>query len=400
MTDPEISRVVDFSDTEIAFANKSNRELKRTELLYRMMNKPWFVNLSSSLAMFSIKAHLPFAKKVIENTVFEIFCGGKTLMDSQQSIDNLYKYRIFTVLDYGAEAKSKEEDLDNTMREILKAITFAASNASVPVVSTKVSGLAKNQILEKWQNGKLDDERDKALFARITERLETICSKAEELGVAVFIDAEESWIQNTIDYLVESLMEKHNREKAVVYHTYQLYRHDRLRYLEENYARAREKGYILGAKLVRGAYMDKERERAEEMGYPSPIQPDKAATDRDYNAAIRFCVERYETLASCNASHNLESCRLQAELIAEKDLPRRHPHLNFCQLYGMSDYITYNLAEAGYNVAKYVPYGPIREVIPYLIRRAEENTSVTGDMSRELKQIRREIERREKGGKD
>lgn len=394
MTEPDVSSVVDFSNTEIAFANKSDRELKHTAFMFRLMNKPWIVKLTSSLALFGIRARLPLIGKIVEKTVFNLFCGGKSLMECQESIDKLYKYKIYTVLDYGAEGKSKEEDLDKTMHEILKAIKFAASNASVPVVSTKLSGIAKNEILEKWQNNDLGTEKEKALFARIFERVNTLCSATQKHGVAIFIDAEETWIQGTIDYLVKAMMAKYNRQKVVVYHTYQLYRHDKLQGLKDDYDEAMREGYLLGAKLVRGAYMKKERERAEEMGYPSPIQPDKQATDRDYNEAIRFCVDHYETLALCNASHNMESCRLQAELIAERELPRSHPHLNFSQLYGMSDYITFNLADAGYNVAKYLPYGPIREVIPYLIRRAEENTSVTGDMSRELKQIRNEMERR------
>lgn len=394
MTQPEPVGVVDFSNTEIAFLNKSDKQLKWTYLMYRMMNSPFMVKLTSSLALIGIKLHLPFTRKIIEKTIFNLFCGGKNLLDCQQSIDNLYKYKIYTVLDYGVEGKTREEDLDKTMQELLKAIEFAASNASVPIVSTKVSGLAKNEILELWQAGKLNTDKQKALFERIEARIDRVCKAADEYGVGIFIDAEESWIQGAIDYLVEKMMARYNKQKVVVYHTFQLYRHDRLGYLKSCYEKSRAEGYLLGAKLVRGAYMEKERDRAEDLDYPSPIQKDKESTDRDYNDAIRFCVERYETLASCNASHNLASCLLQAELIAEKDLPRSHPHLNFSQLYGMSDYISYNLAEAGYNVAKYLPYGPIREVIPYLIRRAQENTSVTGDMSRELRLISREMERR------
>jgi proline dehydrogenase len=249
-------------------------------------------------------------------------------------------------------------------------------------------------LLEKISQGHpLNDEERRAAEA-VEGRLTAATQKAAELGVSLFVDAEQSWMQRAIDDLVDRLMETYNRDQLVVYNTFQLYRTDRLDFLKKSHARAREKGYLLGAKLVRGAYMDKERERAREMGYPSPIQPDKASTDRDYNAAVAYCLEHYEEIALCNATHNLESCRLMAEAIVEKDLPRAHPHLNFCQLMGMSDYITFNLAEEGFNVAKYVPYGPVVEVVPYLVRRAQENASVTGEMSRELTLINREMVRR------
>jgi len=224
--------------------------------------------------------------------------------------------------------------------------------------------------------------------------MQSICHVANELKVGVFIDAEESWIQNSIDTFANSMMKIYNKEQAIVYNTFQLYRHDRLDYLKESHRQAKKEGYLLGAKLVRGAYMHKENERAEEMDYPTPIQPNKKATDRDYNLAIEYCIDNYETIATCNASHNEFSTNLMAELIAEKKIQRDHPHLNFCQLLGMSDHLSYNLANADYNVAKYVPYGPVRDVVPYLIRRARENTAVTGDMSRELSFIKKEIKRR------
>jgi proline dehydrogenase len=387
-------RVVDFSNTEIAFSSKSNKELKKTARMFRLMNNPWLVSVASNLALWSTRVRLPLSDKAIEETIFDIFCGGKTLPECQPVIERLYRNNVYTVLDYGTEAKTTTEELDNALQEFLRAVEFAASNASVPVVSTKVTGIADNDLLIKWQSGAPFDEQERLQFGRIVDRLDTLCSAARKLGVRIFIDAEESWMQNTIDYLVEMMMERYNHELAVVYHTYQLYRTDKLEQLKRDYEKARRQGYILGAKLVRGAYLVKERARAEEMNYPSPIQPDKESTDRAYNDAIRFCVDNYQYLASCNASHNLESNQLQAELIAERNLPRSHPHLNFCQLLGMSDNITFNLSAAGYNVAKYVVYGPVREVVPYLIRRAHENASVTGDMSRELALITREMRRR------
>lgn len=385
---------VDFTNTEIAFSNKSNKELKKTAWMFRMMNNSRLVNVGSSLGLLANKWRLPLTDRIFESTIFYQFCGGKTLLDCQPVIDRLYKYNAYAVLDFGAEGKTNEEEFDAVAAEIGRAIKFAASNASVPVVSLKLTAIADDDLMAKWQSEKeLDDEERKA-FGRVVDRLDKICESARDLGVKVFIDAEESWMQDTMDYLVEMMMERYNRESVVVYNTYQLYRRDKLDDLREAYDKARRENYLLGAKLVRGAYMNKERERAREMGYPSPIQPDKAATDRDYNEAVRFCVDNYQTLASCNACHNLESNLLQAELIAERGIQRDHPNLNFCQLLGMSDYITFNLAEAGFNVAKYVVYGPVKEVVPYLIRRAQENTSVTGDMSRELNLVMKEINRR------
>jgi proline dehydrogenase len=392
---PRSQDIVDFSNTEIAFADKSHKELRKIARMFRLMNNPWLVQLSSSLALWSTRLRLPLSEKAIERTIFDIFCGGKTLSECQPVIERLFRSNVYSVLDYGAEAKSTNEELDNALQEFLRAVEFAASNASVPVVSTKVTGIADNDLLIKWQSDTPLDEQERLQFGRIVDRLDLLCSTARRLGVRIFIDAEESWMQNTIDYLVEMMMQRYNHELVVVYNTYQLYRTDRLDQLKLDYEKARRAGYLLGAKLVRGAYLLKERARAKEMGYPSPIHIDKAATDKAYNDAIRFCVEHYQDLASCNASHNLESNQLQAELIADKNLPRSHPHLNFCQLLGMSDNITYNLSAAGFNVAKYVVYGPVREVVPYLIRRAHENSSVTGDMSRELDLILKEIKRRD-----
>ena len=394
MEETDRQQLVDFNDTEIAFSNKSNKELKRTARLFKLMNNRHLVGVGSSLGLLATRWRLPLSERIFEKTIYYQFCGGKTLLDCQPVIDKLYQHRTLTVLDFGAEGKNKEEHYDAVAAEIGKAIQFAASNASVPVVSLKPTALASNDLLAKWQSENELTDVERMEFGRVVDRLDSICKSARDLGVKVFIDAEESWMQDAIDYLVEMMMGRYNRETAAVYNTYQLYRHDKLEDLKQAYSKARKEGYILGAKLVRGAYMNKERERAEEMGYPSPIQPNKEATDRDYNEAIRFCVDNYETLASCNACHNRTSNRLQAEMIAERDIQRDHPNLNFCQLLGMSDAITFNLAEAGFNVAKYVVYGPVKEVVPYLIRRAHENTSVTGDMSRELQLVMTEMARR------
>ncbi|MEM9848262.1 MAG: proline dehydrogenase family protein [Bacteroidota bacterium] len=391
---PAISDI-DFSNTEIAFAHKSDKALKKTAFLFRVMNKPFLVNVGSKLGVWAVKWRLPFVKKIVENTIFQQFCGGTTLARSKPTIDELQQSNVLSVLDYGAEAKDSEADFNLIMNEIIRGIEFAANNESVPVVVCKLSGMASNDLLEKVSLGTKLNAKEQSAWQGVRNRVETICNVAAENSVAIFFDAEESWIQAAIDGLVEEMMERHNKEQALIYGTFQMYRKDRLQFLKDAYDKAQAGAYILGAKLVRGAYMKKEGERAYEMGYESPIQPSKAATDRDFNAAVRFCVERYQGIASCNASHNQESCKLQADLIEQLGLPKNHSHLNFCQLMGMSDHLTFNLAQSGFNVAKYVVYGPVREVLPYLVRRAEENTSVTGDMSRELSFIETEMDRRD-----
>jgi len=385
---------IDFTNTEIAFSNKSDKELKRTALLFKTMNMPWLVNIGSSFLLLAMKLRLPFVQSIIRKTIFPQFCGGTNLMDCQEAIDRLYAQNALTILDYGAEAKSSEEELNLVKSEIIKAIEMAASNNSVPIVSVKISALTDNALLEKLSSKDKLNDKDQEEQVKLIDRLDDICNMAFKLGVGVFIDAEESWVQPAIDDLVVLMMEKYNKEKCIVYNTYQLYRHDKLAQLKKDHEKALAQGYILGAKNVRGAYMEKERARAEEQEYASPIHKDKAAVDRDYNDAIRYCTTHYKSIGSCCASHNIDSNLLQAQLILDQGIQKDHPHLNFCQLFGMSDNITFNIAAEGYNVAKYVPYGPIKEVIPYLIRRAQENTSVTGEASRELQLIKTEKKRR------
>ena len=392
--EPNPSIELDFSNTEIAFSQKTDKELKKMSMLFRLMNKQPLVNLSSSLGLLAMKLKLPFAKSIIKATIFDQFVGGENLMDCQNAIDRLYKFDALTILDYGAEGKSDEEELNLVMAETTRAIEFAAANNSVPCVSTKITGLVDNIILEKLADNQALTEGEQRQYDQLRERLDTICSRAQELGVSVFVDAEESWIQDPIDVLVDEMMALYNKEQIAVYNTFQMYRKDRWQFLKDSHKKALEGNFLLGAKLVRGAYMDKERAHAEEHNYPSPINDNKKDTDNLYNTALKYVIENYETIASCNASHNIHSNKLQAELIIKMGIQRNHPHLNFCQLYGMSDNITFNLAEQGFNVAKYVPYGPVSDVVPYLIRRAKENSSVTGEMSRELGLIQTEIKRR------
>jgi proline dehydrogenase len=386
--------VVDFTNTRVAFAHKSDRELRKMAWLFGLMNKHWLVGIGSKLGIAAIRMHLPFVESVVKHTIFEQFCGGTSLEESRPTIRKLFDSRVQTILDFGAEGKETEADFEQTKSENIRAIEFGAGHDSVPVVSTKVTGLARFGLLEELKGQEPENEKLRAEWQTVVDRLDEICAAAAKTDVTVYIDAEETWIQDSIDALANEMMARYNRERAVVFNTFQLYCTDRLEYLKTSYAQARRGGYLLGAKLVRGAYLEKERERAEEMGYPSPVHETKEATDADYNAAVQFCVENYEHIAFCNASHNADSNLLQAELIAEKGIDRKHPHLYFCQLYGMSDNLSFNLAKEGYNVSKYVPYGPVKDVVPYLIRRAQENSSVTGDMSREYQLVWKEMKRR------
>ncbi len=393
MSDPE-DPYLDFKNTEIAFSYKSNKELKKTWWLFKMMNNPNLVQIGTFFG--NICAKLPFGlgDPFIKWTIFEQFCGGTNLFECEKVIEKLSFRDTLTILDYGVEAKETDEDFEKTLSENLKAIEFAYAHAHVPVISTKITGYVPMMVLEKLQTGEALSEFEKVQAKRLHERIDTLCKKANELGVSVFIDAEESWIQKPIDELVLGLMAIYNRDKPIIYHTFQFYRKGQLTFLQECYEKAKSSNFILGAKLVRGAYMEKERKRSMEKGYLDPIQVNKATTDQDYNEAVKFCVSHHERISVCNSSHNWESNLLQTQLMKEAGIPKDHPHLNFCQLYGMSDNLTFNLAAAGYNAAKYLPYGPTKDVVPYLTRRAQENTSVTGDMGRELKLLNEEMKRR------
>ncbi len=385
---------VDFSNTEIAFSHLDDRHLKKTAWLFDMMNRPWLVKYGSKLGLWAVENRLPFAEKVVKQTIFDQFCGGTTLLDCQDNIDLLAANNTLTILDYGAEAKETEKDFNYTMNENLRAIEYASRSKHIPVVSTKVTGLARFGLLENIQADRTLTREELGEYRNVLKRIDAICYHASQKGVSVFIDAEESWIQNTIDHLVWLMMKRYNKERVVVYNTFQMYRTDRLQFLIESFDRARKDNFLLGAKLVRGAYMEKERNRAQALGLPDPINPDKAATDDHYNTGIRFCLDNLDHLAMCNASHNAQSALLQVELMDKKGIAHDHPNTLFSQLLGMSDNLTFNLAAAGFRVGKYMPYGQVEDVIPYLIRRAQENTSVTGDAGRELQLIRQEVARR------
>ena len=384
---------LNFQDTATAFADKSNGELKEKYWLFKTMGSQSLVNFGTSLTNFALSFHLP-VKTLIKKTIYRQFCGGETIAECEPTIASLGKSHIGTILDYSVEGKSEEEDFGRTKDEIIETIKRAKDDKNIPFAVFKVTGIAPLGTLEKMSSGVDLTDKGKAKWQRIQERVDEICSLAHSLEQPVFIDAEESWIQNAIDRLAGCMMEKYNREKPIIYNTIQLYRHDRLEFLKKSHQTAKEKGYILAVKLVRGAYMEKERARAEEMNYSSPIQADKAATDRDYDAAIDYCLENINDIAFVAGTHNEKSVQMLAQKMEERKISHDHPHVFFSQLYGMSDNLSYILADNKYNVSKYVPYGPVEDAVPYLIRRAKENTSVMGQMSRELDLINKELKRR------
>lgn len=384
---------LDFQDTETAFADKTTSELKEKYRLFKMMNSPALVSFGTRLTNFALSVGLPVSG-LIKHTIYEQFCGGETIEECQRTIEKLGRSHIGTILDYSVEGKSEEEDFEHTKDEIVKTIKRANEDPNIPFAVFKVSGIAPYGTLEKVSAGVELPEKSRLKWERIQGRVAEICDYAHSLDQPVFIDAEETWIQNAIDYMAEGMMEKYNTKKPIVYTTIQLYRADGLIFLKNSHEKAKEKGYFYAVKLVRGAYMEKERDRAEEMGYPSPIQPDKESTDRDYDGAVEYCLENIESLAFVSGTHNEKSVQLQAQKMQRMNIPHDHPHVYFSQLYGMSDNLSYVLAKNGYNVSKYVPYGPVRDAVPYLTRRAAENTSVRGMMSRELVLIDRELKRR------
>lgn len=382
-----------FENTAIAFEHKSGKALRKANFLFSNIGKPWLVKLGAFLTPLAFKLHLP-VKGLIRATIFDQFCGGETLEEAVEAAETLGKFGVGVVLDYSVEAVEGEENYDKAVPEFLRAIGFASGKPHIPFVAVKVTGFANFDLLEKIHAGETLNAAGQEEFERVKKRIRTLCEAAAKEKVGLLIDAEESWVQQPVDDLADEMMALFNKTEVIVYNTFQLYRHDRLEYLRKSFAKAQQQGYLLGAKLVRGAYMEKERKRAEEMSYPSPIQPDKAAADRDYDEAIRFCMDRLEHLAVFIGTHNENSCMLAAQLLHGKGLPHDHPRVSFSQLYGMSDNITFNLAHAGYRVSKYLPYGPVKEVMPYLIRRAQENTSIAGQMGRELSLIREEMKRR------
>lgn len=399
-----------FDNTAIAFAYKSDKDLHAAHFLFSVMGKPWLVKLGTRITPWAIRSGLP-VKGLIRQTIFRQFVGGETLEETIPVAQTLEKYKVQVILDYGVEGAQGEEAYDGARDEFIRVIRFAATQRNIPFMSVKVTGFARFGLLEKLDafmheapEDSLIKKYNRALMKlnasevnewnRVIERFRKIGEAAASSGIGFLVDAEETWIQDPVDALTMLMMDSFNKEKLVIYNTVQLYRHDRLDFLKKCYEAALERGFLLGVKLVRGAYMEKERARAAEKGYASPIQPTKEASDRDYNDAVRFCIDHLENIGLIVATHNEYSNLLATQLLQERGYALNHPHVHFSQLYGMSDNITFNLADAGCSVSKYLPFGPIKDVIPYLMRRAQENTSVGGQTGRELVLIKKELKRR------
>jgi len=402
--------VISFDNTEFAFEYKTTSQLKKARFLFSSMAKPWLVKPGIKITPWAIKSGLPI-KGLIRKTIFQQFVGGETLEETAIVAKKLGEYKVKVILDYGVEGGNDgEKGFDHSTEEFIRVINYAATQPNIPYMSIKVTGLARFTLLEKLDmmmhaaDGTLIKKYYKAVedlpaeekeeWSFVWNRMMRICEVAAEKKVGVLIDAEDSWVQDPVDAITVLMMDAFNKARPVVYNTTQHYRIDRLQFLKDCYKAAMERNFILGAKLVRGAYMEKERKRAAEKNYPSQIHPDKESCDEDFNAAVAFCVEHIEGVALIVASHNEYSNLYTTQLLQQKGLPLNHPHVHFSQLYGMSDNITFNLAHAGCSVSKYLPFGPIKDVIPYLMRRAQENTSVKGQTGRELALIRKEIRRR------
>lgn len=386
--------MISFDNTEVAFRGKSKGDLNRAYWLFKVVSSPAMVRFGKWATNVALRLKLPI-KAIIKKTIFRQFCGGESIQESLKASKTLASRNVKTILDYSIEGKTKEEDFDKTVQEIIGTIREGENNKNIPFAVFKVTGICLHDILEKSNDGieNLSTEEKKD-YDKLKERVSIICSEAYNRNVPIFIDAEESWIQNTIDRLAYEMSVKFNQKTAIVYNTVQLYRHDRLVFLKSEIARADKENFKLGVKLVRGAYMEKERARAEEQGYPSPIQPNKDAADKDFNASLKVVIERIDRVSFCAGTHNEESSMLLVKLLKEYGVDSSDPRAYFAQLLGMSDHISFNLADNDLMVAKYVPYGPIKEVLPYLIRRADENTSVTGQTGRELSLIMKERKRR------
>lgn len=390
---PEIS----FEDTSTAFSYRSNADLRRADFIFSLVNHPWISALATGFTRFALNIGMPI-KGIIRKTAFNHFCGGETIEESKKVVDVLARYNVGTILDYSVEGEKTEEGFELAMNELLKNLENAKHTNHIPFSVFKVTAIASTSLLEKIQRKEsLTVEEGKA-FERVRSRVDRICSLAHSFDVPVLIDAEETWIQDPIDMLADEMMAKFNTKKALIFNTYQLYRKSTFQNLVSAYQDAEHKNYFLGAKLVRGAYMEKERERARQMGYESPIHPDKESTDKAFNEGLEFCIRHLSRISMMCGSHNEYSNLYLTELMEKFRISADDKRIWFGQLYGMSDNISFNLSAAGYNVAKYVPYGPVKAVMPYLFRRAAENTSVAGQSSRELILIRKELKRRRASG--
>ncbi|MCX2680799.1 proline dehydrogenase family protein [Galbibacter sp. EGI 63066] len=382
-----------FDNTEIAFRMKSDSELERAFFLFKMIAHQPLVRIGTAVTNFAIRAHLP-VEGLIRATVFDHFCGGVNELDCMKTVDAIHKAGVCSVLDYSVEGNETEEEFDSVVARTLKLLDFVKEKEAIPFAVFKPTAMGRFDLYVKVGEGKKLTAEEQEEWDRVKLRFDTVSKRAHDLNVALLIDAEESWMQDAADSIIEEMMRKYNKEKAIVFNTLQLYRWDRFDYLKGLHDRAKKDGFIVGMKLVRGAYMEKENERAEELGYETPICASKKDTDDNYNKTVRYMMDHLDDLSLFLGTHNEESTLLVLSLMEEKGISINDPRIWFGQLYGMSDHISYNLAAREYNVAKYLPFGPVRDVMPYLIRRAEENTSVAGQTTRELSLLSAERKRR------
>lgn len=385
-----------FNDTKVAFADKTDAQLKKAYWMFKMMANPSLTKMGTSVLNFTVHNNFPFVKDIVKDTLFAQFCGGETREESMKVVKQLFKRGVGSIFDYSIEGKEDEETFDAVCKEIKDIVRFSVGNPAIPFIVFKPTAFGRIDIYELVGKKAELTTSQKEEWARVVRRFDEVCKLCYENDKKVMIDAEETWMQDAADHLCEEMMEKYNQEKPIVWNTIQMYRTGRLEYMEAQLQRAKERNYFIGYKIVRGAYMEKERARAQEKGYKDPIQPTKDATDKNYNAGIDFVMNHLDKVSAFFGTHNETSSELVMDKMKAKGLAHDNPHIYFGQLYGMSDNISFYLADKGYNVAKYLPYGPVKDVVPYLTRRAQENTSVAGQTGRELGLIQKELDRRKK----
>ncbi len=384
---------IDFEDTRTAFSIKSNRDLRRAYILFKLISYPILVKIGNPVIKVCSALNIPIGW-IVKPTAFKHFVGGETLEECQPAVEKLKTANVYSILDYSVEGKETDKAIEAALQETLRAVKNAGSNPDIPFAVFKPTAFGKHHSLEVLSGRGTPDEKILKEGEEFRTRIDQLCKTAHENDIPIMIDAEDTYIQNFIDQVVMDMMRKYNKEKTIVYNTYQMYRHDRIGILEADIKAARDERFFLGAKFVRGAYMERERARAEKMNYPDPIQPDRESTDRDYNLALKISMDNLDVVSIFNGTHNEFSSMYLAELMIEQKVDSAHKRIWFSQLYGMSEHISFNLASARFNVAKYVPYGPVRFVLPYLMRRVEENSSVKGQTGRELSLIKKERQRR------
>ncbi|MDB4534145.1 proline dehydrogenase family protein [Vicingaceae bacterium] len=383
---------MNFNNTEIAFSGKSNADLKRSYWLFKIIGWNWLISIGPAMLKIFMPLWIPIP--IIKATIFKQFCGGESIQECEGTISSLGNQNVKTILDYSVEGIEDEKVFDENVIEALAGIEKAKSNLNIPFTVFKPTGFGKFEILQKVNSKQALSQTEEAEYKRLVDRINKICSTAAENNIPLFIDAEESWIQNAIDDIALEMMRKYNKKKAIIYNTTQMYRWDRIAYLKEINTIANNEDFKIGLKLVRGAYIEKERARAVKMNYADPMQKTKENTDKDFNLALKFCIENISNTSFCCATHNEKSTSLLIQLMEDNNIKINDDRVYFAQLLGMSDHISMNMSKEGYNIAKYVPYGPVKEVTPYLIRRAQENTSVAGQTGRELSLILAEQARR------